>query len=96
VRWRILDSSTPECRANDVGTDHSGLEGSERGILAKKHAVDSDRWASMFHVVKNRIAGILWYQDVLPILEYRLPSCLDQGHRIRAVPVKKTDEVIIG
>jgi len=29
-------------------------------------------------------------------LEYRLPSCLEQARRIRAVPVKKTDEVIIG
>jgi integrase/recombinase XerD len=29
-------------------------------------------------------------------LEYRLPSCLEQARRIRAIPVKKTDEVIIG
>jgi site-specific recombinase XerD len=29
-------------------------------------------------------------------LEYRLPTCLEQTRRIRAIPVKKTDEVIIG
>jgi site-specific recombinase XerD len=29
-------------------------------------------------------------------LEYRLPSCLEQARRIRAIPVKKTDEVIVG
>jgi site-specific recombinase XerD len=29
-------------------------------------------------------------------LEYRLPACLEQTRRIRAIPVKKTDEVIIG
>src|SRR5688572_932458 len=29
-------------------------------------------------------------------LEYRLPSCLEQAGRIRAIPVKKTDEVIVG
>ena len=29
-------------------------------------------------------------------LEYRLPSCLEQSGRIRAIPVKKTDEVIVG
>lgn len=29
-------------------------------------------------------------------LEYRLSSCLEQARRIRAIPVKKTDEVIIG
>jgi integrase/recombinase XerD len=29
-------------------------------------------------------------------LEYRLPACLEQARRIRAIPVKKTDEKIIG
>jgi integrase/recombinase XerD len=29
-------------------------------------------------------------------LEYRLPSCLEQSGRIRAIPFKKTDEVIVG
>jgi integrase/recombinase XerD len=29
-------------------------------------------------------------------LEYRLPSCLEQARRIRAIPVKKTDDVLIG
>jgi integrase/recombinase XerD len=28
-------------------------------------------------------------------LEYRLPSCLEQARRIRAIPVKKTDDVLI-
>jgi|SRR5581483_4015860 len=29
-------------------------------------------------------------------LEYRLPTCLEQIRRVRAIPVKKTDEVIVG
>lgn len=47
--------------------------------------------------------GLTWsaaarckFEQPLMFLEYRLPSCLDQAQRIRAIPVKKTDEVIIG
>ena len=41
----------------------------------------------------SRLAAI---KTFFRFLEYRLPSCLDQARRIRAIPVKKTDEVIIG
>src|SRR5580700_746823 len=41
----------------------------------------------------SRLAAI---KTFFKFLEYRLPSCLDQAQRIRAIPVKKTDEVIIG
>src|ERR1700720_1716335 len=41
----------------------------------------------------SRLAAI---KTFFRFLEYRLPSCLDQAQRIRAIPVKKTDEVIIG
>jgi len=41
----------------------------------------------------SRLAAI---KTFFRFLEYRLPSCLEQARRIRAVPVKKTDEVIIG
>src|SRR5580698_1187298 len=41
----------------------------------------------------SRLAAI---KTFFRFLEYRLPSCLEQAHRIRAIPVKKTDEVIIG
>jgi integrase/recombinase XerD len=29
-------------------------------------------------------------------LEYRLPSCLDQARRIHAIPMKKTDQALVG
>ena len=29
-------------------------------------------------------------------MEYRLLSCLEQARRIRAIPMKKTDEVLVG
>src|SRR5207237_1478284 len=41
----------------------------------------------------SRLAAI---KTFFRFLEYRLPPCLDQARRIRAIPVKKTDEVIIG
>jgi len=41
----------------------------------------------------SRLAAI---KTFFKFLEYRLPSCLEQAQRIRAIPVKKTDEVIIG
>jgi len=41
----------------------------------------------------SRLAAI---KTFFRFLEYRLPSCLEQALRIRAIPVKKTDEVIIG
>src|SRR5216684_7494298 len=41
----------------------------------------------------SRLAAI---KTFFRFLEYRLPPCLEQARRIRAIPVKKTDEVIIG
>jgi integrase/recombinase XerD len=41
----------------------------------------------------SRLAAI---KTFFRFLEYRLPSCLEQARRIRAIPVKKTDEVVVG
>jgi integrase/recombinase XerD len=41
----------------------------------------------------SRLAAI---KTFFRFLEYRLPACLEQALRIRAIPVKKTDEVIVG
>jgi site-specific recombinase XerD len=41
----------------------------------------------------SRLAAI---KTFFRFLEYRLPSCLEQARQIRAIPVKKTDEKIIG
>lgn len=41
----------------------------------------------------SRLAAI---KTFFKFLEYRLPSCLEQARRVRAIPVKKTDEVIVG
>jgi site-specific recombinase XerD len=41
----------------------------------------------------SRLAAI---KTFFKFLEYRLPACLEQARRVRAIPVKKTDEVIVG
>jgi site-specific recombinase XerD len=41
----------------------------------------------------SRLAAV---KTFFRFLEYRLPTCLEQIRRIRAIPVKKTDEVIVG
>jgi len=41
----------------------------------------------------SRLAAV---KTFFRFLEYRIPACLEQARRIRAIPVKKTDEVIIG
>lgn len=45
---------------------------------------------------KTRNSRLATVKTFFRFLEYRLPSCLDQARRIRAIPVKKTDEVIVG
>ncbi|MCX6587281.1 MAG: site-specific integrase [Acidobacteria bacterium] len=41
----------------------------------------------------SRLAAI---KTFFKFLEYRLPSVLDQARRVRAILIKKTDEVIVG
>jgi site-specific recombinase XerD len=45
---------------------------------------------------KTRNSRLAAIKTFFRFLEYRLPCCLEQARRIRAIPVKKTDETIIG
>jgi integrase/recombinase XerD len=45
---------------------------------------------------RTRNSRLATIKTFFRFMEYRLPSCLEQARRIRAIPVKKTDEVIIG
>jgi hypothetical protein len=58
--WRILDTSAPECSADDVGNGYSRSEGAERSLCAEKHPVDGGLRACMLNVLQNRISCILW------------------------------------
>jgi integrase/recombinase XerD len=45
---------------------------------------------------RTRNSRLATIKSFFRFLEYRLPSCLDQARRIRGIPLKKTDEVIVG
>src|ERR1700683_1438819 len=45
---------------------------------------------------RTRNSRLATIKTFFRFLEYRVPTCLEQARRIRAIPVKKTDEVIIG
>lgn len=45
---------------------------------------------------RTRNARLAAIKAFFRFLEYRLPSCLDQARRIRAIPIKKVDEALVG
>jgi len=44
---------------------------------------------------RTRNARLAAINSFFRYLEYRVPSCLDQSRRIHAIPVKKTDQVLV-
>jgi len=61
-------------------------------VLAFLEHLEKER-ANCARTRNSRLAAI---KTFFRFLEFRVPACLEQAHRIRAIPVKKTDEVIIG
>jgi integrase/recombinase XerD len=45
---------------------------------------------------RTRNARLAAINSFFRFLEYRLPSCLDQSRRIHAIPMKRTDQALIG
>jgi site-specific recombinase XerD len=45
---------------------------------------------------RTRNARLAAINAFFRFLEYRLPSCLDQSRRIHAIPMKKTDQALVG
>ncbi|MGY4627130.1 tyrosine-type recombinase/integrase [Bradyrhizobium sp. USDA 4486] len=45
---------------------------------------------------RTRNARLAAINSFLRYLEYRVPSCLDQSRRIHAIPMKKTDQALVG
>ena len=60
-------------------------------ILAFLEHIEADRGNS----ARTRNARLAAINAFFRFLEYRLPSCLDQASRIRAIPMKKTDEALV-
>jgi integrase/recombinase XerD len=61
-------------------------------ILAFLEHIEADRGNS----ARTRNARLAAINAFFRFLEYRLPSCLDQARRIHAIPMKKTDEALVG
>jgi integrase/recombinase XerD len=61
-------------------------------ILAFLEHIETDRGNSG----RTRNARLAAVNAFFRFLEYRLPSCLDQASRIHAIPMKKTDEALVG
>jgi integrase/recombinase XerD len=61
-------------------------------VLAFLEHIEQDR-GNCARTRNSRLAAV---KSFFRFLEYRLPSCLEQAARIRGIPIKKTDEVIIG
>jgi integrase/recombinase XerD len=61
-------------------------------VLAFLESLEKERG----NCAKTRNSRLAAVKTFFRFLEYRLPSCLDQARRVRAIPVKKTDEVIVG
>ena len=45
---------------------------------------------------RTRNARLAAINSFFRFLEYRVPSCLDQSRRIHAIPMKKTDQALVG
>ena len=60
-------------------------------ILAFLEYIEDSRGNS----ARTRNARLAAIKAFFRFLEYRLPSCLDQAHRTRALPMKKVDETLV-
>ena len=61
-------------------------------ILAFLEHIERERGNS----ARTRNARLAAVNSFFRFLEYRLPACLDQARRIHAIPMKKTDEALVG
>jgi site-specific recombinase XerD len=71
-----------------------GLEVEDIGvpmILSFLEHIERDRGNS----ARSRNARLAAIKSFFRFLEYRVPACLDQSLRVRAIPVKKTDQTLV-
>ena len=60
-------------------------------ILAFLEHIERDRG----NTARSRNARLAAVRSFFRFLEYRVPACLDQALRVRAIPMKKTDEAVV-
>ena len=80
--------------ARRLGTTPSRLEVEDIDIgliLAFLEHIERDRG----NKARSRNARLAAVRSFFRFLEYRVPACLDQALRVRAIPMKKTDEALV-
>lgn len=60
-------------------------------ILAFLEHIENDRG----NKARSRNARLAAIRSFFRFLEYRVPACLDQALRVRAIPMKKTDDALV-
>ncbi len=60
-------------------------------ILSFLEHIERDRGNS----ARSRNARLAAIKSFFRFLEYRVPACLDQSLRVRAIPIKKTDQTLV-
>jgi site-specific recombinase XerD len=99
--WRVLTPArrTPTASSSWSASQRAGkpcqLEIEQLDaplVLAFLKHIEGERHNS----ARTRNARLAAVNSLFRFLEYRLPSCLDQSRRIHAIPMKKTDEALIG
>ncbi|WP_246505859.1 tyrosine-type recombinase/integrase [Mesorhizobium silamurunense] len=77
-----------------LGTTPSGIEIEQLDpplLLTFLEHIEDERGNS----ARTRNARLAAIKAFFRFLEYRLPSCLDQARRVRAIPMKKVDEALV-
>lgn len=79
---RQLQKAPSQLEVEDIGVPM---------ILSFLEHIERDRGNS----ARSRNARLAAIKSFFRFLEYRVPACLDQSLRVRAIPVKKTDQTLV-
>lgn len=79
---RQLQKAPSQLEVEDIGVPM---------ILPFLEHIERDRGNS----ARSRNARLAAIKSFFRFLEYRVPACLDQSLRVRAIPVKKTDQTLV-
>lgn len=79
---RQLQKAPSQLEVEDIGVPM---------ILSFLEHIEQDRGNS----TRSRNARLAAIKSFFRFLEYRVPACLDQSLRVRAIPVKKTDQTLV-
>lgn len=79
---RQLQKTPSQLEVEDIGVPM---------ILSFLEHIERDRG----NTARSRNARLAAIKSFFRFLEYRVPACLDQSLRVRAIPIKKTDQTLV-